>query len=146
MGRGDYSPEVERGCDGEGEPLELLCKLDLVEEDPRIMILVIEAIFELPDAFHRTIYFFVPTKHQKDGICLSELRVEGSYDLYGFCVLFAGVTSEEIGYRGPLAVGFAGETKDGMETDLREEKRTESKEDGIKRGREERERKRDVRG
>ena len=62
-----------------GGPLKILCELFLIEEDPGVMILVIEPIFELADAFYRAVHLFVPTKHHKDGICLSELRVKGGY-------------------------------------------------------------------
>ena len=59
-------------------PLEILCELDLVEEDPGVMVLMIEPILEFPDALDRSVDLFVPTKYQQDGVGLSELRVEGS--------------------------------------------------------------------
>ena len=58
--------------------LEVIRELDLVEEDPGITILVVESILELSDALHRSVHLLVPTKHQKDRVCLSELWVEGS--------------------------------------------------------------------
>lgn len=59
-------------------PLEILCELDLIEEDPGVMIFVVEPILELPDALDRSVDLFVPTKYQQDGVGLSELRIEGS--------------------------------------------------------------------
>ena len=129
-GKGGHARDVGpslAGCDGVNTLFEILCELDLVEEDPRIMILVIESILELPDALDRSIDLFVPTKHQKDGVGLSELGVEGSdvdiYDLCGIVVLVLG--AEKIGDGGFLAVGFVGEGEDGMEAELREERRGE---------------------
>lgn len=59
-------------------PLEILCELDLIEEDPGVMVLMIEPVLEFPDALDRSVDLFVPTKHQQDGVGLSELRVERS--------------------------------------------------------------------
>lgn len=93
--------------------LELLRELDLIEEDPWIMVFVIEPILKLLDALHRSVDLFVSTKHQKDRICLSELWVEGSriHHLDGF-VFSSVLAAEKIRYRGLLAVGFVGEAED----------------------------------
>lgn len=72
-------------------PLELVCKLDLVEEDPRVMVLVIETILELPDALDRAIDLLVPTEYHEGGVGLPELWVEGWFDVnhrYRFVFMF----------------------------------------------------------
>ena len=100
--------------------LEVLRELDLVEEHPGIVILVIESILELPDALHRPVNLLVPTKHQKDRIRLSELRVEGLH-ICCLCdsVLFvAALAAEQVGNRGLPNVSFVGEAEDRMQADL----------------------------
>ena len=86
---------------------EILRELDLIEEDPRIVVLVIESILEFPDALDRSIDLFVPTEDQEDRVGLSELRVKGSgvdlYHLYGFSFLLI-LAVEKIRHRGLLAV------------------------------------------
>ena len=56
------------GIHGAHTPLELLRELDLIEEDPRIMVLVIEAILNVPNTLHRSVHLLVPTEHNESCI------------------------------------------------------------------------------
>jgi len=99
--------------------LEVIRELDLVEEDPGIVILVVEPVLKLSDALHRSIHLLVPTKHQQDRVCLSELWVERSrIDHGGVGFFLAVVAVEQTRNRCFLAVRLVGEAEDRMEADL----------------------------
>lgn len=83
---------------------EIIRKLDLVEENPRIMVVAIESILELPDTLHRTVYVLVPTEHEEDCVRLAELRIEGS-DVDHF-LLLSTVAVEQMRDGSLLAIGF----------------------------------------
>lgn len=98
---------------GASPPLKFFCKLDLAEEDPWIMVLVIETILELSDALDRPVDFIILTEHHKGGAGLSELWVEELCvnHLYGFVFVLV-VSVKKIRHRGTLAVVFIRETED----------------------------------
>ena len=93
--------------------LELFCEFDLVEEDPRIVVLVVEPILEFPYALHSSIHLLVPAEHYEGCACLSDLRIKRSdvnYDCFTFFVSTGAV--EQTRYGGSLAVRFVGDAED----------------------------------
>jgi hypothetical protein len=46
------------------------------------MILVVESVFELPDALHCPVHLLVPAEHDEDGVRFSVLRIE-RFDVKG---------------------------------------------------------------
>ena len=98
-------------------PLEILRKLYLVEEHPGIVVLVVESIFEAPDALHRPIYVLVPTKYQQDRIRLSELWGEG-YRIDYIDGVWLFLAAEQARDRRFLAVRLVREAEDRMQTCL----------------------------
>jgi hypothetical protein len=93
--------------------LEFVRKFDLAEEDPWVVVLVIETILELSDALDRTVDFFVLTEHHEGGAGLSELWVEG-FDVHHFhrFVFVPVLAIEKIRHRSAPAVGFTREAED----------------------------------